>query len=83
MKNRYHVQKVHLLVDLDRQYHLMNNKKKFFHKKKINNNQLYMNEKMNQELFVVDIHLQKNYMEMNENLYYCIINKDFEDEVQI
>jgi hypothetical protein len=41
-----------------------------------------MNEKMKSQFFVVDIHLRKNHMEMNENLYYCIINKDFEDEVQ-
>jgi hypothetical protein len=42
-----------------------------------------MTEKMNQEFFVVDIHLLKNYMEMNVNLYYYIISKDFEDVVQI
>jgi hypothetical protein len=38
-----------------------------------------MDEKMNWRYFVVDIH---NHKEMNENLHYYTINKDFEDEVQ-
>jgi hypothetical protein len=42
-----------------------------------------MNEKMNLQFFVVDNHLLNNRMVINENLNYCTIDKDFEDEVQI
>jgi len=34
---------------------------------------------MNWQFFFVDIH---NHKKMNENLNYCTINKNFEDEVQ-